>query len=217
MRIVVLGPPGAGKGTQAERLADDCGVPLISTGDILRDEAASGSGIGERIERRMAEGRLVPADLVTDLVRQRIDRPEARSRGFVLDGYPRTMDEARALDDALSDRDTALDLVLLLEAEREVLIDRLSGRIRCTRCGAVYHERLNPPPGGRCSRCGNTEFEKRDDDRPEAVERRLDEYRRQTEPVVDHYREAGLLRRVDASGDIEHVWNRTRRQVDARS
>ncbi len=210
MNVVFLGPPGAGKGTQARRLAERYRVPQIATGDILREAMASGSELGRRAKAYYDRGELVPDEVMLEVVANRLRQPDA-SGGFVLDGFPRTVPQAEGLDRVLAQLGRRLEVAVLFQAPREVLVRRLSGRWVCRARGHVYHEVYRPPQvPGRCDHDGS-ELVQREDDRPETVERRLEVYERQTAPLVEYYRKRGLLHSVDASGDEEEV----SRQVEA--
>ena len=201
-RIVFLGPPGAGKGTQAEEIARRLGIPHLSTGDLLRAAVKAGTPLGREAEGHMAAGRLVPDELVLRLLGERLAAPDA-ARGFLLDGFPRNVPQARALEQLHS-----LDHVVAFEIAEPVLVERLSQRRTCPTCNTVYNLVSQAPKSpGRCDRDG-TELVKRPDDRPEAVRTRLRVYREQTEPLLKHYREAGLLRPIDADGKRADVLQR---------
>jgi adenylate kinase len=206
-RVVFLGPPGAGKGTQAAELAREQGFPHLSTGDMLRAAVAEGNELGRAADGHMRAGRLVPDDLVLAIVRDRLARPDAAA-GFVLDGFPRNLAQARALEGF-----APLDLVLSFEIDPDRVVARLAGRRVCPTCGTVYHVDSRPPKRrNRCDRDG-TELVQRPDDLPEAVEVRLKVYAEQTAPLLDYYRRLGLLREVDASGTPETVAARLRRLI----
>lgn len=205
MRVIFLGPPGAGKGTQAQRAAPRWGVPWIATGDMLREAVAAGSPLGRQAKAYLERGELVPDEVVISLVAERLDRDDTR-KGFVLDGFPRTVAQARALGRLLAERGVALDRVLDLEVGEEELVRRLSGRRICGRCGACSHVQVSPPKAaGRCDRCGG-ELIQREDDRPETVRRRLAVYRTETRPLVEHYRAQGLLETIPGEGTVEEVF-----------
>jgi adenylate kinase len=204
MRLVFLGPPGAGKGTQAAKLADHLGVPRISTGDILRRNVADGTDLGKKAKAYMDSGKLVPDDLVIEMTKRRLAEPDAK-RGFILDGFPRTIAQADALAKL-----TTLDAVVTLFLEPEELIKRSSGRRVCPKCEALYHVLSSPPRSpGVCDRCGST-LVTRPDDKEEVVRARIDTYERQTTPLIRYYRDRGLLREVYASGLIHEVTLRVR-------
>ncbi|MER3456444.1 MAG: adenylate kinase [candidate division GAL15 bacterium] len=203
MNVVFLGPPGAGKGTQARRLAERYGIPQIATGDILREAMASRSELGRRAQAYYERGELVPDEVMLEVVAERLRQPDAQE-GFVLDGFPRTLPQAEGLDRILEGMGRRVEAVLLFEVPRQALLRRLAGRWVCPH-GHVYHEMYNPPRApGRCDQDGSELFQ-REDDRPQTVERRLEVYVRQTEPVVEYYRARGVLHSVDASEDVEEV------------
>ena len=206
MRIVLLGPPGVGKGTQAVKLTDKYNVPHISTGDALREAVRKGTEIGLNAKSYMDQGALVPDDVVIGIIRERLAQPDCR-RGFILDGFPRTVGQAKALDDMLERMGLDLDAVLYIEAPDQVIIERLSGRRTCRRCGRVYHLIYMPPKKeGICDVCGG-ELYQRDDDKPEAIVERIRVYKEQTAPLVDYYEGRGKLIRVDGSGSDREVFD----------
>jgi adenylate kinase len=205
MNIVLLGPPGSGKGTQAKRIEQAHGVTQLSTGDMLRAATASGTELGMRVKSIMDSGQLVPDDIIIDMISDRIGQPDCRN-GFILDGFPRTLPQAQALDDMLARRGLRLDHVIEFEVDEPALIDRLAGRFSCQQCGASYHERDNRPKvDGVCDVCGSCEFACRADDRPETVKARLEVYHRQTAPILPYYRDRGILRPVDGMAEIDAV------------
>lgn len=202
MKLVLLGPPGAGKGTQAVRLSDHFGVPHISTGDILRRHVAEKSDLGKEAERYVRAGKLVPDALVIEMVRKRLTQKDAR-KGFILDGFPRTADQARALDGMVK-----IDAALLLFLDPEDLIKRSTGRRVCEDCEAVYHLLTNPPKKpGFCDQCGG-KLMIRDDDKEETIRHRIQVYEDQTKPLVSFYKEQGKLVQVYGSGLIDEVFQR---------
>lgn len=204
MRIVLLGPPGAGKGTQAVRLAEKAGVPHISTGDMFRQAVREGTPLGREAKAYMDRGALVPDEVTIGIVRERLAKDDA-AKGFVFDGFPRTTVQAEALDRILAELERPLEAVVNLVVPDEEIVRRLAGRRVCPQCGATYHVAFNPPAEpGRCDRCG-AELVQRHDDREETVRERLGVYHRQTAPLVDYYREAGLLVQVDGTGDVDAV------------
>ena len=210
MILVFLGPPGAGKGTQAKKLAEDKGFVHISTGDILRDAVRKGTPLGKKAKEYMERGELVPDDLMVALIEEVF--PEGR--GVVIDGFPRTVPQAEALDRMLSKRGIRVDRAVLFDISDEEVITRLTGRRSCPNCGAVYHMKFNPPRRDEvCDRCG-TKLLQREDDREEVVRRRLKVYREQTAPLVDYYRSKGILITLDASRPIEEVYQDLKRLVD---
>ena len=200
--LVFLGPPGAGKGTQAKRLAKDLGLVHISTGDILREAVKNQTPLGRKAKEYMDRGELVPDDLIIAL----IEEVMPSEGGVIFDGFPRTIAQAEALDEMLNRKGLKLDAVILFDVPDEVVVERLSGRRVCPGCGAVYHMKFNPPKKDEiCDRCG-TELIQREDDREEVVRNRLEVYRKQTAPLVEYYKRKGILIRLDASGDIEEVY-----------
>ena len=207
MRAVIMGVPGAGKGTQSVRLARTWGVPHISTGDLLREAVKLGSDLGRRVKETLACGRLVSDEMMVDLLRDRLARPDCRS-GFVLDGYPRTQKQAEDLDALLVVMGSTLDSTLLLEVPDETVLHRLGGRRTCPSCQAVYHvDQIGKRDGAVCERCG-TALTIRDDDEESTIRRRLQIYDEQTRPVLDHYRKQGRLKNVDGRGTPDEVYDR---------
>jgi adenylate kinase len=205
MNVVLLGPPGSGKGTQAKRIEQIHGITQLATGDMLRSATLSGGELGLRVKSIMDSGQLVPDDIIIDMIADRIDPPDCRN-GFVLDGFPRTLAQARALDQMLAKRGRRLDHVIEFEVDEAALVDRIAGRFTCQQCGASYHERDNRPKvDGVCDVCGACEFICRADDRPETVKARLDVYHRQTAPILPYYRERDILRRVNGMAEIDSV------------
>jgi adenylate kinase len=205
MNVILLGPPGSGKGTQAKRLEQAHGIPQLATGDMLRAATASGSELGLRVKNIMDCGQLVPDGIIIDMIGDRIGRLDCRN-GFILDGFPRTLPQAQALDEVLANRSLRLDHVIEFKVDEASLIDRLAGRFSCQQCGASYHERDNRPKvDGICDGCGGCEFVCRADDRPETVKARLEVYHRQTAPILPYYRDRGILRAVDGMAEIDAV------------
>ena len=205
MNLILLGPPGSGKGTQAKRLEQQYGIVQLATGDMLRAVVRSGSALGLEVKSIMDSGQLVPDAILIAMIAERIAEPDCRN-GFILDGFPRTVPQAEALDAMLAEHGTKLDHVILLEVDEAALIDRLSGRFTCRTCGASYHDRYNRPKvEGLCDICGGRDFERRADDRPEAVRTRLEAYHRQTAPILPYYRARGIIRQVDGMADIDTV------------
>jgi adenylate kinase len=207
MRLVLVGPPGAGKGTQAEFIAAHLSVPKISTGDIFRANLAAGTPLGMEAKRYMESGQLVPDEVTINMVRARLGDPDAGD-GFLLDGFPRTLPQATALDKLLADLGVGLDVVLELVVDNDEVIRRLSGRWTCRGCGKIWHETFDPPSHeGRCDRCGS-ELYQRDDDKAETVTERLRVYARDTAPLIDFYGAQGKLVGIDATGPVEDVTDR---------
>ena len=205
MKLILLGPPGAGKGTQAKRLAQTHGLVQLATGDMVRAAIASGSELGRRIKTIYDAGQLVPDDIIIQMIAERIAEPEAAG-GFILDGFPRTVPQAEALDAMLAERGRKLDHVILMEVDETALVDRIAGRFTCQACGASYHDRYKRPRvEGVCDVCGGTDLVHRADDRPEAVATRLAAYRNQTAPILPYYRARGILRSIDGMAEIDAV------------
>jgi adenylate kinase len=212
MNLILLGPPGAGKGTQAKRLTADLGIPQISTGDMLREAVREGSPMGLKAKSYMDAGALVPDEVVVGIVEERIQQPDC-ARGFMLDGFPRTTAQADALATMLDKKGLKLDHVVCIEADKEELVKRLSGRRTCRQCMAPYHVLFNPPKKeGVCDKCGG-ELYQRDDDKEEAIRTRLVTYESQTAPLIAYYEERGLLRRVNGLGTVEEVYERIKQAI----
>ncbi|MDA2808177.1 adenylate kinase [Nocardiopsis suaedae] len=204
MRAVLVGPPGAGKGTQAQILASELSIPKVSTGDIFRANVSGGTELGRTAKSYMDRGDLVPDEVTNEMVRGRLAEEDARE-GFLLDGFPRNVPQAETLDSMLKDMGTALDAVLELKVDEEEVVKRLSGRRSCRECGRVYHLDYDPPEAdGVCDACGG-ELYQRDDDREEVIRHRLEVYREQTEPLVAYYRDKGVLVAIGATGAVEDV------------
>ncbi len=205
MNIILLGPPGAGKGTQASRLVEERGMVQLSTGDMLRAAVAAGTEIGLKAKAVMAAGALVSDEIVDGILSARLDEPDI-ARGFILDGYPRTAVQAASLDRLLAAKGLALDHVIELEVSEDALVDRIAGRFSCAQCNTPYHDRYKLPAApGVCDVCGSIEFKRRADDNAAAVRTRLAEYRAKTAPILPHYERQGIVRRVDGMAPIEKV------------
>ena len=204
MNIVLLGPPGAGKGTQAARLQASRGMIQMSTGDMLREAVANGSPVGEQAREVMAAGGLVSDAIVSALIGERLDA--AGSHGAIFDGFPRTREQAEALDLLLAERGRSLDHVIELVVDEDALVERIAGRFSCACCGVSYHDHFKQPQHqGVCDGCGSTQFIRRPDDNEETVRRRMAEYRAKTEPILPYYEERGLVHRVDGMQAVEDV------------
>jgi adenylate kinase len=205
MKLILLGPPGAGKGTQAQALERRHNLVQLSTGDMLRATIASGSELGKEVKEIVESGALVPDDIMIRMISERITGPDC-GNGFILDGFPRTTAQAEALDKMLSEKGLELDHVIEMSVDADVLAKRIGGRFSCARCGAGYHDEFQKPAvDGVCDRCGSREFSRRADDNPETVKARLAAYEKQTAPLLPYYRDKGQLRSVDAMASIEDV------------
>ena len=212
-RIVLFGAPGSGKGTQAERLQKELNVPHISTGDILRDAVRRGTDLGRQAEPIMKSGGLISDEMMNPIVAERLEQDDVKA-GFILDGYPRTLDQARELDALFEGNEEPGLHVFYLSVPDEVIIDRVTGRLSCPKCKAIYHRKNSPPrEEGVCDRCGASLVSRSDDQEADAVKRRLEEYHRQTMPVVEFYREKGLLHEIDGLGSIDEIFERIRKHL----
>ncbi len=205
MILILLGPPGAGKGTQAARIRDEFRIAHLSTGDMLRGAIAAGTEVGRQAKGVMDAGNLVSDDIIIRLVEERTGEDDC-ANGFLLDGFPRTVAQAEALDDLLERKGRKLDAVVEIAVDDDALIGRISGRYSCAHCGAGYHDSFQKPKqDGVCDKCGGTEFKRRSDDNAEAVRTRLQSYHQQTAPLLPYYREKGVLKTVDGMADIDAV------------
>lgn len=209
MNLILLGPPGAGKGTQAKKMVDAYGIPQISTGDMLREAVKNQTQLGMEAKKFMDAGQLVPDEVVIGLVKERLSKPDT-DKGFMLDGFPRTVPQAEELDKVLADLKKDLDHVVSIEVANEELMGRLTGRRTCKACGAGFHVIFDPPKEeGKCDKCGG-ELYQRDDDNEATVSNRLKVYDSQTKPLIDYYQGKGLLRPVDGVGAIDDIFGRVK-------
>ena len=205
MNIILLGPPGAGKGTQAKRIEEGYSLIQLSTGDMLRAVVADGSPLGQEAKRIMDAGELMPDGLMIKMISARIDEPDC-ARGFILDGFPRTTGQAEALDAMLAEKSLQLDAVVEIRVDEEALVERITGRYTCTNCGAGYHDRFQKPAvEGVCDSCGGSAFSRRADDNEATVRSRLEAYREQTLPILPYYQARGTLKTVDGMAAIDNV------------
>ncbi len=204
MNIILLGPPGAGKGTQARRLVEERGLVQLSTGDMLREAKDSGTEMGKRVAEVMARGDLVTDEIVIGLIREKLETEAAA--GFIFDGFPRTLAQADALGALLEEEDQTLDAVIEMRVNDEALVERITARSACAGCGEVYNDMTKPiPADGKCAKCGGTEFKRRADDNEESLRTRLMAYYKQTSPLVGYYYAKGMLHAVDGLGEIDEV------------
>lgn len=212
MKMIFLGPPGAGKGTQCENIIKDYGVVQLSTGDILRANRKQGTELGKEAEKYMCEGKLVPDEIIINMIREELAKP-GLEKGYILDGFPRTVPQAEALDKLLADMGQKLDTVLVLEVPNDELISRLTARRTCKDCGKSYHLKFNPPAKeGICDVCGGELFQ-RGDDQEGPIRKRLEVYESQTFPLIDYYENKGLARRIEGVGALDEVYSRIDRTL----
>ncbi len=203
--IILLGAPGSGKGTQAKKLTESLSIPQISTGDMLREAVRNDTGMGRKAKAFMDQGGLVPDEVVIGIVKERLQAKDCE-KGFILDGFPRTIPQAQALDRVVKELGKEIGSVLSLEVDEEEIMERLSGRRSCAGCGAMYHVRFNPPKEeGRCDKCVGTLLQ-RDDDKEETIRTRLVNYKKSTEPLIEYYRGSGKVHAVKASGNIDTIF-----------
>ena len=213
MNLILLGPPGCGKGTQAKRLEETFGILQLSTGDMLRAEVSAGSELGQEAGAIMKAGKLVPDDMIVRIIDIRLDQADCQN-GFILDGFPRTLPQAQALDQMLSDKRLKLDYVVSIDVDDEDIVGRICGRFSCAKCGAPYHDTFKQPKvEGVCDECGSKEFSRRADDNAETVKNRLSAYHSQTAPIIQHYDAQGLVRRIDGTGEIDEITARLQKAV----
>jgi len=214
MKLILLGPPGAGKGTQAKRLEDAYDIVQLSTGDMLRDAVEAGTEVGKKATDIMEAGELVPDDIVVKIIEDRIAEPDCRN-GFILDGFPRNVAQAEALDEMLARKGTGLDKVVEIRVDDDILVDRISGRFTCAQCGEGYHDKHKlPQKDNVCDKCGSTEFIRRPDDNAETVRARLATYHEQTAPLLPYYEEKGILAVVDGMQPIDEVTRQIREVLE---
>jgi len=215
MDVILFGPPGAGKGTQAKFLVKSLGIPQISTGDMMRAERASGSELGARFDSYMSEGKLVPDGLVLELMEKRLTQPDAKD-GAIFDGYPRTVAQAEALDALLSKIERTIDHVVALDVELDDVVERITGRRVCLDCGQTYHVRYSPPPeSGVCVSCQGTRIVQRSDDNEDVVRHRYAEYKEKTAPILEHYGRQNVVSKVDGRGEFDDVTGRIQAALGA--
>ena len=214
MNVILFGPPGAGKGTQAQCLEKRYGIVHLSTGEMLRQAVASGSALGQSVQKIMAAGTLVPDDIMIELIAERIEEPDC-ANGFLFDGFPRTTPQAEALDAMLADKGIGLDRVIWIEIDDAILVDRISGRFNCAECGAGFHDSFHRPKvEGVCDDCGGREFSRRKDDNVETVKARLQAYHEQTAPLLPYYRAKNIVETIDGSAQISDVAGRIETLLD---
>ncbi len=214
MNLILLGPPGAGKGTQAERLQDAYNLVQLSTGDMLREEVKSGSDLGKTAKEIMERGDLVPDDLIIKMISGRIDQ-NSGGDGIILDGFPRTTAQAEALDRMLDEKGLKMDHVIQITVDEDAVVERISGRFSCAKCGMGYHDHFKKPKvEGVCDKCGSTEFTRRADDNADTVRSRLAAYREQTAPILPYYEAKKALKAVDGMGGIDEVYARIKAVIE---
>ena len=210
MNLVFLGPPGCGKGTQAQILEKEDGLIQLSTGAMLREAVATGSEFGRRAKEIMDAGQLVPDNIMLQIIDERLDHPDT-AQGFILDGFPRTVGQAEGLDAILRGKKRSLDAVIAFDVDEPALVERISGRHTCAKCGAGYHDKFRQPKAaGVCDVCGSTEFTRRSDDRAENVRARLDVYAKQTAPLLPYYEKKGMVRHIDGMAEVDAVTDKVR-------
>lgn len=214
MNLILMGLPGAGKGTQAEKIIAEYQIPQISTGDMFRAAIANQTALGLKAKEYMDRGDLVPDEVTNGIVKERLAQDDTKN-GFLLDGFPRTLDQAKALDEMLADLGKKIDAVIDINVPEEVLVERLTGRYMCRSCGASFHKVFKPTKvEGSCDRCGSHEFYQRDDDKPETVKNRLAVNIKNSEPILAYYKEQGLLKSIDGNRDIDAVFKDVQAIID---
>ena len=214
MILILLGAPGAGKGTQAERLGTAYGLVQLSTGEMLRSEVKSGSQLGQKAKEIMESGKLVPDDLIIKMISVRISQ-ESDAEGIILDGFPRTTEQAKALDIMLKEKDLRINHVIQLEVNEEKIVERLSGRFSCTDCGRGYHEKFAAPVNkGICDKCKSTNFTRRSDDSPKILRNRLSAYKEQTALILPYYSTKGCLKCIDGMAEMDIVFDEIKKMID---
>ena len=214
MNLILMGLPGAGKGTQAEKIIAEYQIPQISTGDMFRAAIANQTALGLKAKQYMDRGDLVPDEVTNGIVKERLAQDDTKN-GFLLDGFPRTLDQAKALDEMLADLGKKIDAVIDINVPEEVLVERLTGRYMCRSCGASFHKVFKPTKvEGTCDRCGSHEFYQRDDDKPETVKNRLAVNIKNSEPILAYYKEQGLLKSIDGNRDIDAVFKDVQAIID---
>ena len=214
MILILLGAPGAGKGTQAERLVTEYGLVQLSTGEMLRSEVKSGSELGQKAKEIMESGELVPDDLIIKMISVRISQ-ESDAEGIILDGFPRTTEQAKALDIMLKEKDLRINHVIQLEVNEEEIVERLSGRFSCTDCGMGYHKRYAAPANkGICDKCKSTNFTRRSDDSPKTLRNRLSAYKEQTALILPYYSTKGCLKSIDGMAEMDIVFDEIKKMID---
>ena len=205
MNLILMGPPGAGKGTQSQRIEKSHGIVQLSTGDMLREEVASGSDLGKEAKEVMESGGLVSDELIIAMISSRIDQDDCK-KGFILDGFPRTTPQAEALDAMLTEKGLKIEHVIEMKVDDEAMVKRITGRFTCAVCGAGYHDEFQKPEKeGVCDQCGGTEFTRRADDNAETVRARLQAYHEQTAPILSYYKEKGAMKSVEGMATIDEV------------
>jgi adenylate kinase len=214
MRLILLGPPGAGKGTQAKLLVDTYDIPQLSTGDMLREAVANETEVGKKAKEVMDAGKLVSDDIINAIISNRISQADCK-KGFILDGFPRTLEQADALNSMLEEKGLKIDAVVSLEVDDDALVERIAGRYTCANCGEGYHDSFNKPrEDGVCDRCGGTEFKRRKDDNPETLKTRLFAYYKDTAPLIGYYHAYRMLKRVDGMGEIDEINAKIREAIE---